>query len=76
MSEPEQQLRFVGRLQATHDAVHWVIKELPTPDMHTLDLLVIARDAMNKAIIRYWGQVPEIAEVIEHPPEQQPAEPK
>lgn len=76
MTEPEIQLIFVGRLKAAHDSIQHALKELPTPpDMHTLDLLSIARDAMNKAIIRYWGQVPEIAEVIEHPPQQQGEKP-
>lgn len=62
MAEPEQMLRFVGRLQSIHDAIETALKNVPDTEMHPHDLLVIAREAVHKAYMATWSKAPSFPE--------------
>lgn len=58
MAEPEKMFRLVGRLQAAKAVIESAIGDVQE-DMHTLDLLAVAQDAVHRAMMRVWGAAPE-----------------
>jgi hypothetical protein len=58
-------LRLVGRLQAVEDGIQSAIVLCPHEDMHTIDLLAVARDAMHKAVMHVWSTTPSLIETQE-----------
>lgn len=66
--EPETQLRLVGRLQAVEDGIQAAMLLCPHEDMHTIDLLAIAKDVMHRAVMHVWTAAPSLENNQENAP--------